>query len=51
MLIVIIIVFVVVFLVLPIIYLAFRMRNEEFVAGGSFGKQISGSGKDEQEKS
>lgn len=50
MLIVIVIAFLVVFIVLPIIFLAVRMRNEEFVAGGSYGRQIFGRNKDEQDE-
>ena len=49
LLIVIVIVFLLVFLVLPIIFRAVRMRNEEFVAGGSYGRQIFGRNKDEQD--
>ena len=45
---IVLIIFLIVFLVLPIGYLAFRMRNEEFVAGGSYGRQITDSTKDEQ---
>ena len=50
MLVVIVIAFLVVFIVLPIIFLAVRMRNEEFVAGGSYGRQIFGRNKDEQDE-
>lgn len=46
---VIVIAFLVVFIVLPIIFLVVRMRNEEFVAGGSYGRQIFGRNKDEQD--
>jgi hypothetical protein len=48
-LIAIVIIFLLVFIVLPIIFLAVRMRNEEFVAGGSYGRQIFGRNKDEQD--
>jgi len=47
---IVLILFLIVFLVLPIGYLAFRMRNEEFVAGGSFGRQITGRNKDEMDE-
>jgi hypothetical protein len=47
---IIVIAFLVVFIVLPIIFLAVRMRNEEFVAGGSYGRQIFGRNKDEQDE-
>ena len=50
MLIAIVIIFLLVFIVLPIIFLAVRMRNEEFVAGGSYGRQIFGRNKDEQDE-
>ena len=46
---IIVIAFLLVFIVLPIIFLAVRMRNEEFVAGGSYGRQIFGRNKDEQD--
>jgi hypothetical protein len=49
-LIAIVIVFLLVFIVLPIIFLAVRMRNEEFVAGGSYGRQIFGRNKDAQDE-
>jgi hypothetical protein len=45
-----IVIFLLVFIVLPIIFLAVRMRNEEFVAGGSYGRQIFGRNKDEQDE-
>jgi hypothetical protein len=48
---IVLIVFIVLFLVLPIVYLAFRARNEEFVSGGSYGEQISGSGEDDKNES
>jgi hypothetical protein len=47
---IIVIAFLLVFIVLPIIFLAVRMRNEEFVAGGSYGRQIFGRNKDEQDE-
>jgi hypothetical protein len=43
---IVILVFFLVVVLLPIVVLAMRLRNDEFVPGGSFGKQIFGRNKD-----
>jgi len=43
------IVFVVSLVVVPALILALRLRNEEFVAGGSWGRQIFGRWKEKKQ--
>ena len=47
---IVILVFFLVVVLLPIVVLAMRLRNDEFVPGGSFGKQIFGRNKDKEDE-
>ena len=47
---IVILVFFLVVVLLPIVVLAMRLRNDEFVPGGSFGRQIFGRNKDKQDE-
>jgi hypothetical protein len=47
---VVIMVFFLVVVLLPILVLTLRLRNDEFVTGGSFGRQIFGRNKDKQDE-
>ena len=47
---IVIVVFFVLVVLLPIVVLGLHLRNDEFVPGGSFGRQIFGRNKDKPDE-